>query len=123
MRKAFFVSLVAVLLFSVAGCSGPQSQAPGAFADVNSVAGAAPARPSAVSPAPASVTLTNEMRPELLRPAENAFTLGPGDRLDIEIIGRPTSRAAVTVGPDGKIYYHLLPGTDVWGLTLTQTRE
>jgi protein involved in polysaccharide export with SLBB domain len=27
------------------------------------------------------------------------------------------------VGPDGKIYYHLLPGLDVWGLTLKQTRD
>ena len=27
------------------------------------------------------------------------------------------------VGPDGKIYYYLLPGLDVWGLTLKQTRD
>src|SRR6185369_3410254 len=123
MRKAFFVSLVATLLLSVAGCSGPQSQGPGAFADVNSVAGAAPAASTAVLPAPASVTLTNELRPELLRPTDNAFTLGPGDRLEIEIVGRPNSRAPITVGPDGKIYFNLLPGLDVWGLTLTQARE
>ncbi len=33
------------------------------------------------------------------------------------------SRAATTVGPDGKLYYGLLPGVDVWGLTLAQTKE
>jgi protein involved in polysaccharide export with SLBB domain len=82
------------------------------------MAGSAP-----LAPAPDSVTITNEIKAELLRPSENPFTLGPGDRLDIEIIGRPASRATVTVGPDGKIYYQLLPGMDVWGLTLTQTRE
>jgi polysaccharide biosynthesis/export protein len=27
------------------------------------------------------------------------------------------------VGPDGKIYYSLLPGQDVWGLTLPQTKQ
>src|SRR5262249_11551014 len=59
----------------------------------------------------------------LLHPAQSLFTLGPGDHVEIEIIGRPTSRTPVTVGPDGKIYYQLLPGMDVWGLTLNQTRE
>src|SRR5439155_1152376 len=28
-----------------------------------------------------------------------------------------------TVGPDGKIYFNLLSGLDVWGLTLAQTKE
>jgi len=51
------------------------------------------------------------------------FTIGPGDSVEIEILGTPTSRAVASVGPDGKIYYHLLPGLDVWGLTLKQTRE
>ena len=31
--------------------------------------------------------------------------------------------ATVTVGPDGKIYYYLLPGVDVWGLTLPEARD
>ena len=48
---------------------------------------------------------------------------GPGDSVEIEILGTPTSRAVTLVGPDGKIYYHLLPGLDVWGLTLKQTRD
>ena len=33
------------------------------------------------------------------------------------------SRATTSVGPDGKIYFHLLPGLDVWGLTLAQTKS
>ena len=59
----------------------------------------------------------------MLRPESSPFTLGPGDSLDIEIVGTPPSRAVTRVGPDGKIYYNLLPGLDVWGLTLDQTRE
>jgi polysaccharide biosynthesis/export protein len=70
-----------------------------------------------------AVTLTNQVPPELLRPAGEMFTLGPGDVVEIEILGTPTSRTVAPVGPDGKIYFYLLPGLDVWGLTLQQARE
>ena len=53
----------------------------------------------------------------------NFYRVGPGDVLDIEILGEPASRSAITVGPDGKIYYSLLPGTFVWGLTLAETKQ
>jgi len=69
-----------------------------------------------------SVAATNIVRTELLNPPDEPFTLGPGDRLELEIFGDPNSRSTVTVGPDGKIYFYLLPGIDVWGLTLNQTK-
>jgi protein involved in polysaccharide export with SLBB domain len=69
------------------------------------------------------LTLTNSLDPALLHPSANLFTLGPGDQLEIEIIGNPASRALTAVGPDGKLYYHLLPGIDVWGLTLAETQD
>ena len=83
-------------------------------------------------------TVTNDLNPDLLRAGNDLFTLGPGDQLEIELMDlssraaeSPTSRAAanstshalLTVGPDGKIYFNLLPGLDVWGLTLTQTKS
>src|SRR6185503_15145406 len=71
----------------------------------------------------AQVQLTNAPPgPELLKPSLASFTLGPGDRLDLEILGDPTTKAQTTVGPDGRIYFHLLPGLDVWGLTLAETK-
>ena len=70
-----------------------------------------------------TLLLTNQLSPDLLVPSDSAFTLGPGDRVEIEIIGNPASRALTSVGPDGKLYFNLLPGLDVWGLTLAQTRE
>jgi polysaccharide biosynthesis/export protein len=70
-----------------------------------------------------TVTITNELTPNLLRPTAALFTLGPGDSVEIELLGRPNSRATTLVGPDGRIYYSLLPGLDVWGLTLAQTTE
>jgi protein involved in polysaccharide export with SLBB domain len=70
-----------------------------------------------------TVTVKTPLNPALLRPDGSPFTLGPGDSLDLEIVGTPTSRATTKVGPDGKIYYNLLPGLDVWGLTLAQARD
>jgi polysaccharide biosynthesis/export protein len=71
---------------------------------------------------PESVTVSNQLDPGLLQARPAPFTLGPGDRLEIEILGQPDTRAVTFVGPDGKIYYSLLPALDVWGLTLAQTR-
>ncbi|MDO8539724.1 MAG: SLBB domain-containing protein [Opitutaceae bacterium] len=65
---------------------------------------------------------TQPLDAALLRPADTLFRLGPGDQIDIEVMGDPSTRASVTVGPDGKIYYYMLPGLDVWGLTLPEVR-
>ena len=69
-----------------------------------------------------TVTLTNELDRRLLEAPTGMFTLGPGDRLELELIGDPGSRTTTVVGPDGKLYFNLLPGVDVWGLTLTEAK-
>lgn len=71
----------------------------------------------------ASVEQTNQVRPDWLKPPTEFFRLGPGDNLEIEVLGEPTSRSSALVGPDGKIYYNLLPGLFVWGLTLSETKD
>ena len=70
-----------------------------------------------------SVDETNTIRPEWRQAPTNFYTLGPGDKLEIEIMTEPASRAMTTVAPDGKVYYYFLPGIDVWGLTLAQARD
>src|SRR6266496_1425318 len=75
------------------------------------------------SPPPMTAEVTNQLNPDWLRAPTNFFTIGPGDHLEIELLGEPGTRASTVVGPDGKIYYHLLPGVDVWGLTLAQAKE
>ena len=77
----------------------------------------------------ASVETTNRISQEWLQPPTNYFTLGPGDKLEIEIIGDANSRSLANVGPDGKLYYYsasqnvpILPGIDVWGLTLSEAK-
>ena len=100
-----------LLLAVVVGCSstGKRTGSPGQFASLLTNA--------------VTLAVTNQAHPELLRPSEAPFTLGPGDRVEIELLGTTNSRAMTSVGPDGKIYYYLLPGMDVWGLTLAETRN
>lgn len=70
-----------------------------------------------------SVEIRNPARSELLTAPTNLFTLGPGDKLEVEIVGDVNSRTVTSVGPDGKIYFYLLPGVDVWGMTLSEARN
>lgn len=107
MKTFFQLPLGGLAILWLGGCAafGPAGEKPVALA---------PSQPAAEARTPGA---------ELLRPSEKAFTLGPGDKLEIEIAGDPASRAATLVGPDGKIYYQVLPGIDVWGLTLAQARE
>ncbi len=68
-------------------------------------------------------SLTNRLDPLWLKPSTNELTLGPGDRIDIDVFGQGDATASALVCPDGKIYYGLLPGLNVWGLTPTQARD
>ena len=61
------------------------------------------------------VKLTNAVpQTDLLKPSAALFTLGPGDKLELELLGDITTKTLTSVGPDGKIYFHLLQGVDVW---------
>lgn len=70
----------------------------------------------------ATESLSRQVDSQWLLPPTNLFTLGPGDRLEIEVMGDPATRASTIVGPDGKIYFYLLPGLKVWGLTLAEVK-
>jgi protein involved in polysaccharide export with SLBB domain len=69
-----------------------------------------------------SVNETNALPADLRSMPTNLYVLGPGDVIEIELIGDQGTLTTAKVGPDGKIYYNLLPGLDVWGLTLAQTK-
>ena len=58
-----------------------------------------------------------------LKPSMEAFRLGPGDRLDIEILGERGSRAETFVTPDGKVYFNLLPGLSANGKTAAELKK
>src|SRR5205823_3834182 len=113
MKNVCSFCLTVLLAFGLAGC-GTSHARKARYHDL-------PPRKIATTNLPA-VTLQNPLSPDLLRPASSPFTLGPGDILELEIVGTPNSRLTTRIGPDGKLYYNLLPGLDLWGLTLTQAR-
>lgn len=84
---------------------------------------ARPQRSAAVLTNLTAVQRTNGLSVDLLAAPTNSFLLGPGDKLEIEILSDTNSRAIATVAPDGRLYYSLLPGVDVWGLTLNETAQ
>jgi protein involved in polysaccharide export with SLBB domain len=69
------------------------------------------------------VALGKPLDPSWLQPPKDLFTLGPGDKVEIELLGEPASKTTTVVAPDGKIYFNLLPGIDVWGLTIAQAKQ
>lgn len=81
-----------------------------------------PLLPAANTPKLTAVPTNDKIDPAWLKAPTELFTLGPGDRLELEIIGEPASRTATVVAPDGKLYFNLLPGIDVWGLTISQAK-
>lgn len=114
MKNVTCLSLIGLGLVLLTGCQIPsQSNAP-RFE---------PRATGVFSNAAIGLDLTRKVDPALLRPGQELFTLGPGDQVQVEIIGRANSRADLTVGPDGKIYFDLLPGVDVWGLTIGKTKQ
>ena len=105
--------LVAASLLFFAGCQHVQPK----YTESN-----LPVPPTQDAAALSRVKLDNQMDPAWLQPPSQLFTLGPGDRLEIELLGEPTSKTTTVVGPDGKVYFNLLPGIDVWGLTIPQAK-
>lgn len=112
MKNIILPGALALVLVALAGCASSKSST--AFTPVPGV----PAVAAATTP----VKITNEINPDLLRPDTSLMTLGPGDQIEAELLGTAGSRSLLTVGPDGKIYFTLLPGLDVWGLTLVETK-
>ena len=102
----------AALLLSISGCHSP---GPPHYEPFDTAA--------SHSSAARMVTVTNRLDPAWLKTPTNLFTLGPGDRVEVELLDDPASRVTTVVGPDGKIYFNLLPGLDVWGLTLGQAKK
>lgn len=111
MKRVFlFLGLLAASVFCACH-SVPPKAAPAALPQ------------SLASNAFTSVSGMGAIQKEWLSPSPDFFRLGPGDILEVEIIGGKEVPTQVQVGPDGKIYYSLLPGLFVWGLSLSEARE
>src|SRR4051812_31947774 len=113
MKTRFLIGLIgAATLAVVSGCHHAEPT----FAQF-------PAAPHTAAKSTLQMTvITNRVDPTWLQAPTNLFTLGPGDKLEIELLDETNSITTTIVGPDGKVYFNLLPGLDVWGLTLGQTK-
>ena len=134
-RSSLYFGLSAAVFlgsFFFTGCQSHDSHfahlgEPGLASSVESSLSGKPA-PTAPAPEPPPraglhpVALNKQFDPAWLKPSPQLFTLGPGDKIEIEIIGEAASKATTVVAPDGKIYFNLLPGIDVWGLTIPQAK-
>lgn len=118
MSPSFLRSILTLL--SVLACLGIHGASVPKFKDRTPQAKAVRALPSTNVFTQAR---TNTLSPDALKPSTEPFRFGPGDRLELEILGRSGTRTTTFVGADGKIYFDLLPGTDIWGLTLAETKE
>ncbi len=105
--KPFFVLLTLLLVMTGCRTRGPKFD---------------PLAPAGFEADFSSAGLTNRIDPSMLKASTDPFRLGPGDVIEIETIGEAKSTVVVPVGPDGKIYYNLLPALSVWGLSLAETR-
>jgi len=111
MKNTLMLGLCGVGLVFAAGCrTAPEATFDARHPAANTVS------------APAVQTTRRQLDPLLLKPPTTAFTLGPGDVIDVEIMGDAASRSQLSVGPDGKVYFNLLPGLDVSGLTTAETK-
>ena len=67
-----------------------------------------PASTLATSGGVSNVTMTpigleNQLDPSCLKPPTQLFTLGPGDKVEIEVLGETNSNVITVVGPDGRV--------------------
>src|SRR5439155_5230619 len=69
------------------------------------------------------IEATNTVPAEWLRSPQDRLLIGPGDVVEIELLGETNTLAASSAGPDGKVYYSLLPGVSIWGLTQAEAKE
>lgn len=117
MQNGWLMAILAVLWLAM-GCSP------------DSVIVAKKFNPRVATPAPigapatnlTSIVSSNQIRAEWLKPSTAPYRLGPGDRIELEILGRTGTRTTTFVCADGKIYFDLLAGMDVWALTLEEAR-
>ncbi|MCO5053809.1 MAG: polysaccharide biosynthesis/export family protein [Verrucomicrobiae bacterium] len=114
MKKVFLLSSMVAGLVVFVGCQIPKQSSAPRFD---------PRATGTFSNAVGGLALERSLDASLLKTPQDLFRLGPGDELQIEVIDQIATRSDLAVGPDGKIYFYLLPGIDVWGLTLAETKR
>lgn len=82
--------------------------------------GASPAAAAALNFAPAAPKAS--INPQWLQKPDKPYTLGPGDKIELEVLNESGTRTETFVTPDSMIYFDLLPGISVAGKTTAQVQ-
>src|SRR5258705_10495418 len=90
--------ILPVLMLLSAGCK----HVDGKYSSVH-----APAVPK--GPPANTVMISRKIEPDWLKPSPDLFTLGPGDRLETEVLGAPASRAITVAAPAAGLNFNFLP--------------
>src|SRR5437868_4492531 len=98
--KTKWIGVLFGVALTLAGCRYPTMETP----KFESKGPLSPA-PAVEAPKLSQVELTNQFDRSWLAPATNLFTVGPGDKLEIELLSEPGSKTVTVVAPDGKIYF------------------
>jgi polysaccharide export outer membrane protein len=61
--------------------------------------------------------------PDLLRPPSGEYRLGPGDKLDLELLGEEGTRTETFVTPDGQVYFDLAEAVEARGRTAAELKS
>ncbi len=70
-----------------------------------------------------SVDFNQDIPAEWLRPPKEAYRLGAGDELTIEVVSLPETQSTTFITPDGRLYYQNLSGVRVRGLTVPELKK
>lgn len=113
------ISVIMLTGVGLAGCGGlPPSESGGN----NAAMPPAVESTGRIEPMMKSVDFRNQLN-SLAGEGPQQYRLGPGDILSVDLIDDGIGPMHMPVGPDGRIYFDLLDGLDVNGLTVDEARE
>ena len=110
MRRILFLTLSAVSLLALAGCAGmgpafdPRAKAAAETGDF------------------AKVKLAAGIPADWLKPPAGKYRIGPGDRLEIELLEFPETHQRCLVMPDGTLFFHTVSGVKVGGMSIDEVK-
>lgn len=122
-HRLWLSALLLSALFA-AGCSSPLNSSSHQMLQASPIDELVEVEDGQVLPVPGkpdfeTLTFDRNLDVSLTRAPRNAYRVGPGDVLDIEVAENVATRAQTRVLPDGMLYYDVAPGLNVKGKTLS----
>ncbi|HUF61410.1 MAG TPA: SLBB domain-containing protein [Verrucomicrobiales bacterium] len=117
MTRSLSISLAAAAVLT--GCTLPPRDATNVFDPRADATGAVDA---GKDPTFATFSSGRRVTASMRSPNQRAFTLGPGDQIEIQLEGQPETIEQTLVMPDGLVYYYLAEGVPAENRTVEELR-